>query len=93
MELFDLGTIEALVKHCEIISEEDVQLTKTAYLFHNHLRSEFANFTIVALGQRQQIVQEIPNTLSFVVQQYNFRLELWARRFFYTPLFFLDMAH
>jgi hypothetical protein len=66
MEYFDLGAIEALVKQCEIISEEDVQLTKIA-LFQNRLQSEFANFTNVALGQRQLIIKEIPNTLSFVL--------------------------
>ncbi len=55
MEYFDLNAIEALVKQCEIISEEDVQLTKIA-LFQNCLRSKLANFTNVAFGQRQLII-------------------------------------
>jgi nuclear pore complex protein Nup205 len=81
MEFFDPGAIEALVKQCEIISEEDVQLTKIA-LLQNRLRSELANLTNVALGQRQLIVQEVQNILSFVVQRNNIRLELSARRFY-----------
>jgi len=42
----------------------------------------------MALGQHQLIIKEIPNTLSFVVQQNNIRFDLWARRLFYTLLFF-----
>ncbi|KAK4018432.1 hypothetical protein OUZ56_000486 [Daphnia magna] len=79
MEFFDPGAIEALVKQCEIVSEEDVQLTKIS-LLQNRLRSELANLTNVALGQRQLIVQEVQNILSFVVQRNNIRLELSARR-------------
>lgn len=81
MEFFDPGAIEALVKQCEITSEEEVQLTKIA-LLQNRLRSELANLTNVALGQRQLIVQEVQNILSFVVQRNNIRLELSARRFY-----------
>lgn len=81
MEFFDPGAIESLVKQCEIVSEDDVQLTKIS-LLQNRLRSELANLTNVALGQRQLIVQEVQNILSFVVQRNNIRLELSARRFY-----------
>ena len=81
MEFFDPGAIETLVKQCEIVSEEGVQLTKIS-LLQNRLRSELANLTNIALGQRQLIVQEVQNILSFVVQRNNIRLELSARRFY-----------
>ena len=81
MEFFDPGAIEALVKQCEIVSEDEVQLTKIS-LLQNRLRSELANLTNVALGQRQLIVQEVQSILSFVVQRNNIRLELSARRFY-----------
>jgi hypothetical protein len=49
----------------------------------------------VALGQRQQILQKIPNTLLCVVQQNNIRLELWGFGLVvsFTRLFFPGMAH
>lgn len=81
MEFFDPGAIEGLVKQCEIVSEDDIQLTKIS-LLQNRLRSELAHLTNVALGQRQLIVQEVQNILSFVVQRNNIRLELSARRFY-----------
>lgn len=80
MEFFDPGAIEGLVKQCEIMSEEGVQLTKVS-LLQNRLRSELANLTNVALSQRQSIMQEVQSLLAFVVLRNNIRLELAARRF------------
>ena len=81
LEFFDPSAIESLIKQCEIHSEEGVQLTKMA-LLQNRLRSELSNLTNVALGQRQLIMQEIQNILSFVVQRNNTRLEMAARKFY-----------
>lgn len=81
LEFFDPGAIEAVVKQCEIVSDEGVQLTKLS-LLQNRLRSELANLTNVALSQRQSIMQEVQNLLSFVAQHNNVRFELAARRFF-----------
>lgn len=81
MEFFDPGAIESLVKQCEFVSDEGVQLTKIS-LLQNRLRSELTNLTNVALGQRQLLVQEVQNVMSFVVQRNNMRLELAARRFY-----------
>ena len=81
MEFFDPGAIEALVKQCEIVSEEGVQLTKMS-LLQSRLRSELANLINVALGQRQLIMQEVQNVLSFVKQRNNIRLEVASRRFY-----------
>lgn len=81
MEFFDPGAIDALVKQCEIVSEEGVQLTKMS-LLQSRLRSELANLINVALGQRQLIMQEVQNVLSFVKQRNNIRLEIASRRFY-----------
>lgn len=81
MEFFDPGAIENLVKQCEIMNEEGVQLTKVS-LLQSRLKIELANLTNVALSQRQSIMQEVQNLLSFVAQRNNVRLELAARRFY-----------
>lgn len=81
MEFFDPGAIETLVKQCEFLSEEGVQLTKIS-LLQNRLRSELTNLTNVALGQRQLLLQEVQNVMSFVMQRNNIRLELASRRFY-----------
>ena len=81
LEFLDPAAIESLIQQCEIQSEEGVQLTKMA-LLQNRLRSELSNLTNVALGQRQLIMQEIQNILTFVVQRNNIRLEMAARRFY-----------
>ena len=81
MEFFDPGAIESLVKQCEYVSEEGVQMTKIS-LLQNRLRGELTNLTNVALGQRQLLMQEVQNVMSFVIQRNNLRLELASRRFY-----------
>ena len=81
MEFFDPAAIEQLVKQCEIRSDEGVEITKIS-LLESRLRSEISNLTNVALGQRQRIMQEVHNILSFVVQRNNIRLELASRKFY-----------
>lgn len=63
------------------MSDEGVQLTKIS-LLQSRLRSELTSLTNVALGQRQLLMQEVQNVMSFVVQRNNLRLELAARRFY-----------
>ena len=69
------------MKQCKIQSDEGVQLIKIS-LLRKRLRSELANLSHVSLGQRQVIVQEVQNIISFVDERNNMCMELAARKFY-----------